>query len=62
MQRVKQCRDMLVIGLVLLILLGCIELKETVCKPAPCGCEGATKQYANQQWECTQQNWQVVVW
>lgn len=46
--------------LVVLILCAC-DGAQTVCKPAPCGCEGTTKIYAAQEWECTQQNWQKVV-
>lgn len=48
-----------IIVTIIAILCGCVGA-ESVGRPAPCGREGDTKRYASQEWECTQQGWQVV--
>lgn len=46
-----------VVLLMLVILLAC-DAASTVCKPAPCGCEGQAGTYGNRPTVCTQQGWQ----
>jgi hypothetical protein len=48
---------MLVIALVVLVLAAC-ETASTVCKAAPCGCEGDPGTYGGRPTVCTKQGWQ----